>query len=60
MTETPGALGPGAINGLGVTSTGVIAVGWDGPQELRMMFNDREYLTVGHQPTRRVAQCPAR
>ncbi|MEA2620672.1 MAG: hypothetical protein QOC97_1445 [Chloroflexota bacterium] len=30
MTETPEALGPGAINGLGVTSSGVVAVGWDG------------------------------
>jgi hypothetical protein len=41
LTQASADLGPGAINGLGVTDSGVVAVGWDGTTPAAVVWEGR-------------------
>jgi hypothetical protein len=41
LTQTSADLGPGAINGLGVTDSGVVAGGWDGTTPAAVVWEGR-------------------
>lgn len=41
LTQTSTDLGPGAINGLGTTGSGVVAVGWDGKTPAAVVWEGR-------------------